>query len=264
MADEFASLRTDLAAEHAQLDALVAPLAESQWSVRTPADGWTVRDTILHLALTDEVAALAAADPSAFEAYRQARQGGEDRFESNRILPAATLLELWRANRRLLLEALGQVDARARIAWFGPPMSAMSHATARLMETWAHGQDVVDTLGLQREPSARLKHIAHLGVRTRAYSYQQHAQPPPPNDVRVELLAPDGSVWVWGEPSVEDQVQGPAADFCLVVVQRRHLDDTELECSGPHAREWLLIAQAFAGRAGQGRQPGQFSQAKTN
>jgi uncharacterized protein (TIGR03084 family) len=258
MADEFAALRADLAAEHAELDGLVAPRSEAHWSVLTPAEGWTVRDTMLHLALTDEVAALAAADPAGFEAYRQARQSGEDRFQSKRNLPAAALLELWRGNRRRLLEALSQVDARARITWFGPPMSAMSHATARLMETWAHGQDIVDALGLERAATVRLKHIAHLGVRTRGYTYTQHELAPPPGGARVELLAPDGSLWTWGDPTAADRIAGAAVDFCLVVVQRRHLDDTDLVCTGPHAREWLLIAQAFAGRAGRGRQAGQF------
>jgi uncharacterized protein (TIGR03084 family) len=104
----------------------------------------------------------------------------------------------------------------------------------------------------------RLKHIAHLGVRTRAYSYRQHGLTPPEADVRVELTAPDGAIWVWGDAAAVDRVSGPALDFCLVVVQRRHVADTDLVCEGPHAREWLEIAQAFAGTAGAGRSPGQF------
>jgi uncharacterized protein (TIGR03084 family) len=135
-------------------------------------------------------------------------------------------------------------------------MSAMSHATARLMETWAHGQDVLDALGAERMPTARLRHIAHLGVRTRTYSYRQHGRTPPETDVHVALAAPGGGTWTWGDPMAPDRVSGPALDFCLVVVQRRHLDDTDLQVEGPHGREWLLIAQAFAGRAGAGRQPG--------
>ena len=93
-------------------------------------------------------------------------------------------------------------------------MSATSHATARLMETWAHGQDIVDTLGMERGATPRLKHIAHLGVRTRAYSYIQHELTPPSNDVHVELDAPGGEVWTWGASDVEDRVSGPALDFC--------------------------------------------------
>jgi uncharacterized protein (TIGR03084 family) len=260
MSEEYRDLIGDLAAEHAALDAAVAPLSDEQWSLLTPAEGWTVRDTLLHLALTDDVAALAATDPPAFEAYRQARRGGADPFDAHRRTPGGELLELWRANRQRLLDGLRGLDPKARITWFGPPMSAMSHATARLMETWAHGQDIADTLGLDHDPSGRLKHIAHLGVRTRGYSYSQHSLTPPATDVRVELTAPGGAVWTWGDAAAADRVVGPANDFCLVVVQRRHIDDTELVCAGPHAREWLLIAQAFAGQAGAGRQPGQFRQ----
>jgi uncharacterized protein (TIGR03084 family) len=260
MSDEYIALIGDLTAEHAALDAVVAPLSDEQWLLLTPAEGWTVRDTLLHLALTDEVAALAAADPPAFEAYRQARRDGDNSFEVHRRTHGRELLQLWRANRQRLLDGLRGLDPKARITWFGPPMGAMSHATARLMETWAHGQDIADTLGIEPHPSGRLKHIAHLGVRTRGYSYSQHGLTPPATDVHVELTAPDGAVWTWGDAAAVDRVVGPANDFCLVVVQRRHIDDTELVCAGPQAREWLLVAQAFAGQAGAGRQPGQFRQ----
>ena len=252
MTDLYRSLLEDLTAEHAELDTAVAPLEESQWSLATPAEGWSIKDTVLHLALTDDIAALAVTDPAALAAYR-AR--GSDPFESKRGMPGTELLELWRANRLRLTRILSRVDEKLRITWFGPPMSATSHATARLMETWAHGQDIFDALGVQRAPTHRLKHIAHLGFRTRAYSYTQHGLTPPQTDVRVQLTAPDGSAWTWGQPSAADRVSGPALDFCVVVVQRRHLDDTTLVCEGPHAREWLLIAQAFAGKAGAGRQP---------
>ena len=256
MTDLYRSLLGDLATEHAELDAVVAPLGEADWSRPTPAEGWTIRDTVLHLALTDEVAALAADDPAGFEAYRQQRRaGGVDPFHGYRGMPAVQLLALWRKNRQRLLEALGTIDDKRRITWFGPPMSATSHATARLMETWAHGQDIVDALGLQRAATRRLKHVAHLGLRTRAYSYTQRGLRPPANDVHVTLHAPGGEVWTWGASDAEDRVTGPALDFCLVVVQRRHLDDTDLVYDGPHAREWLLIAQTFAGTAGSGRQP---------
>jgi uncharacterized protein (TIGR03084 family) len=262
--DLYRSLLNDLAAEHADLDAVVASLPESEWSRATPAEGWTIGDTILHLALTDEVAALAAVDPAAFEAYRQQRRSnGVDPFHAHRGLPPEQLLTLWRNNRERLLQALAALDEKQRITWFGPPMSATSHATARLMETWAHGQDILDALGLERAATPRLKHIAHLGVRTRAYSYTQHGLTPPSNEVRVQLDAPGGAVWTWGGSDATDAVTGPALDFCLVVVQRRHLDDTDLSYHGPHAREWLLIAQAFAGTAGSGRQPARANTATT-
>jgi uncharacterized protein (TIGR03084 family) len=261
--DLYASLLEDLAAEHADLDAVVAPLPQANWTRATPAEGWTIGDTILHLALTDEVAALAADDPAGFEAYRQRRRAsGVDPFQTHRGMSPEQLLAMWRKNRQRLLDALHSIEQKRRITWFGPPMSATSHATARLMETWAHGQDVVDALGIDRPATPRLKHIAHLGVRTRAYSYTQRGLTPPASAVYVELDAPGGEVWTWGtsdSAEAEDRVTGPALDFCLVVVQRRHLDDTHLTYQGPHAREWLLIAQTFAGTAGGGRQPAHAS-----
>jgi uncharacterized protein (TIGR03084 family) len=259
MADEYQNLCDDLADEQAALDAVVAPLSDRHWSLLTPADGWTIRDTILHLAQTDAAAALAGCDPAGFDAYRRQRRTGLDPSAANADPPPSELLELWRANRLRLVECLRQISPKSRITWFGPPMSAMSHATARLMETWAHGQDVLDALGVQRADTTRLKHIAHLGVRTRAYSYTQHGLTPPLTDVNVELMGPDNAMWSWGDADAADHVMGRAGDFCLVVVRRRHLDDTRLEYSGPRAREWLLIAQAYAGAPGPGRQPGAFT-----
>jgi uncharacterized protein (TIGR03084 family) len=76
--------------------------------------------------------------------------------------------------------------------------------------------------------------------------------------VHVALTAPDGTWWTWGDDAA-DAVRGDALDFCLVVTQRRHLDDTDLSVTGPVARQWIAIAQAFAGPAGAGRAAGQFA-----
>ncbi len=133
-------------------------------------------------------------------------------------------------------------------------MAARSFVTARLMETGAHGRDIVDTAGATRTATARLKHVAHIGVRARPFSYLVNSLPMPETQVYVALTAPDGSVWEWGEPAA-DSVRGPALDFCLLVTQRRHVDDTHLRIDGPAASEWMRIAQAFAGGPGRGRSP---------
>jgi len=96
-------------------------------------------------------------------------------------------------------------------------------------------------------------------VRTRSWSYLVRGMEPPEGDVRVELDAPGGEVWAWGDPDAEDRVRGDALDFCLTVIQRRHVDDTGLEVTGPLAKEWMSIAQAFAGGPTEGRPPGQFA-----
>jgi uncharacterized protein (TIGR03084 family) len=115
------------------------------------------------------------------------------------------------------------------------------------MEYWAHGQDVADAVGRQRQPTSRLRHICHLGVRTRGFSYTIRGLTPPDTDVHVRLTGPDGDTWTWGDPAARDRVEGSAVDVCLVVTQRRVVDDTGLAVTGPAATEWMSIAQAFAG-----------------
>jgi uncharacterized protein (TIGR03084 family) len=137
-------------------------------------------------------------------------------------------------------------------------MSPTSMASARLMETWAHAQDVADTLGTARQATDRLRHVAHIGVRARDYAYFAHDERPPAEPFRVELTGPSGSVWTWGPEDAAQRVTGPALDFCLLVTQRRHRDDLAVVADGKDADHWLDIAQAFAGPSGAGRKPGQF------
>jgi uncharacterized protein (TIGR03084 family) len=134
-------------------------------------------------------------------------------------------------------------------------MGALSFVSARLMETWAHGQDVADALGAIRVPTARLRHIAHLGVRARPFSYVVRGLEVPADAVSVGLVGPSGERWEWDGGSPSQLVEGSALDFCLVVTQRRHLSDTTLTVHGSLAKEWLAIAQAFAGPPGGGRPP---------
>ncbi|MFE1550224.1 TIGR03084 family metal-binding protein [Streptomyces sp. NPDC058718] len=250
----------DLREESEELDALVRELSEKQWSAPTPASGWTIAHQIAHLAWTDRAALLAATDPEAFAVETEKALAAPDRFvdegaEEGAKLPPAELLAAWRAGRERLQEALRAVPSGARFPWYGPPMSAPAMATARLMETWAHAQDVADALGVVRAPTARLRHVAWIGVRTRDYAYLVRGIPAPTEPFRVELAAPDGEMWAYGPEGAAQTVTGPALDFCLLVTQRVHRDDTALVAHGPDAERWLGIAQAFAGPAGAGRAP---------
>jgi uncharacterized protein (TIGR03084 family) len=150
-------------------------------------------------------------------------------------------------SRAELLDVLSKRDAKDRMPWFGPDMSAASAATARLMETWAHGQDVYDALGVEHPESPGLRSIAHLGVATFAFSHRLHGVEIPTGDVHVALDAPNGDLWTWGPHDSTDTVKGPAQDFVQVVTQRRHWTETDLVAEGPIARRWLDFAQAFAG-----------------
>jgi uncharacterized protein (TIGR03084 family) len=255
-----AELLQDLEAEQEALDRVVVALGAREFELATPAEGWTVRDQVSHLAFSEELAALAATDAEAFAARLTALLADVEQAESAprdraRSMPPAGVLAWWRRERQRTVAALRTRDDRDRIPWITGEMSAVSFATARLMETWAHGQDIVDALGVTRTPTDRLRHIAHLGVATRGFSYQLRGLAVPSTPVRVELAAPAGDTWTWGPEGAPAQVTGPAEDFCLVVTQRRHVDDTGLVAMGDDASEWLSMAQAFAGPPGAGRTP---------
>ncbi|GIJ78061.1 TIGR03084 family protein [Micromonospora phaseoli] len=257
---DLTALLTDLAAESEQLDALVAPLPPPDWGRPTPAAGWTISHQIAHLAWTDHVAHLAATDADAFYAsvtsapeVSRLVDAGAEAF----LAPPAALLERWRAGRSTLAASLAAVPSGEKLPWYGTRMSPASMATARIMETWAHGEDVADALGVSRPATARLRHIAYLGFRTLGHGFAAHGRAVPTTPARVELVAPtgDGEIWAFGPPDATDRVIGPARDFCLLVTQRRHRADLALVADGPVADEWLDVAQVFAGPPGTGRAP---------
>src|SRR5882757_646589 len=244
---EITELLDDLAAESADLDRCVAHLAPSEWQIVTPAPGWTVAHQIAHLAWTDKIALLSATAPGDFVMMLRddlAHVGSVPDFieavaaEGAQTEPAE-LLARWRDGRSQLSAALAGVQPGVKMPWLGPPMGAASMITARLMETWAHGQDVADGLGIRREPTARIRHVAHIGVRARGYAFVVNGRQAPDVEVRVELKGPDGDTWTWGAVDSPERVTGPAIDFCHRVTQRRHRDDLALIADGPVADEWL-------------------------
>ena len=254
----------DLAAEHEDLDALVSDLPGAAFDRASPAPGWSIRDQISHLAWFDERALEAVTSPEEFRAGAEALladfPAAMDRpAEIGRAMTQPAVLAWWRGRRTALLAGLAEMDPEARLPWYGPDMGAVSFVTARLMETWAHGQDVADALGTTRPPTVRLRHVAHIGVAAMAFSFRIHGLPPPVQPVRVELSGPHDEAWAWGALGASNLVRGDALEFCLVVTQRRHLDDVRLRLEGPVAEQWMGIAQAFAGPPGEGRRPGQFA-----
>lgn len=257
------NLCRDLGEEQAALDSMVADLAEADWDRITPFGDWSIRDEITHLAYFDGTARLAATDEAGFfrhveELIANAAHFEADYLGAGRRMSAAALLARWREERRALLAALAPLDPKHRLPWYGPPMSARSFATARLMETWAHGQDVADALGRERPATDRLRHVAHIGVTTFGWSFVNRGMAAPEAPIRVELASPGGEIWSWGPEDAENSVRGDALDFCLVVTQRRHVEDTDLVTTGSTAHEWMRLAQAFAGPPETGPAPGSF------
>jgi uncharacterized protein (TIGR03084 family) len=251
----------DLREESRALDVLVAELTDEQWAGATPAPRWSVAHQIAHLYWTDKAALLAVTDRDGFGAVVEKALATPDSFvddaadEGARLAPAE-LLARWREGRDALDRALRDAAPQGtRFPWFGPPMSAASMATGRLMETWAHGQDVADALGVVRAPTDRLRHVVRIGVRARDFAFGVRGLPVPQEEFRVEVQAPSGASWTFGPEDAPQRVTGPALDFCLLVTQRAHRADLGLRAEGPDADRWLDIAQAFAGPPGTGRPP---------
>jgi uncharacterized protein (TIGR03084 family) len=247
-------LLSDLRAETSVLEGILTGLTAGQWESMTPAEGWSVGDHVTHLAYFDQSATMAAVDAAAFRDHAKALDSHGPNFSAwvaseYRAMAPAEQHQWFRRARGQLVSSFEEVDPTQKLPWFGPQMSPASSLTARLMETWAHSQDIAEAVAVPYPQSNRIHHIAYLGVRTFNFSFQVHGLPVPDSPISVRLLSPDGSQWAWGDADAQDAVEGPAVDFCRVVTQRRALAETDLIVKGPVATEWLSIAQAFAGPA---------------
>ena len=254
----------ELRAECRALAGLCETLGPEDWRRPSLFYGWSAWDEVAHLLFFDQTSLVALEDADRFAAEAAALSArtaaGEEMSAMARAdfghLDGPALLALWRTRFEALATALAALDPKARLPWYGPPMSARSFATARLMEAWAHGQDIWDTLRLRRPGSERLRHIAHLGVTTFGWTFINRGLPVPQVSPYVELRAPDGGLWTWGDAASAHRVTGSAEDFCLLVTQRRHLADTRLVCTPGPVAQWLCIAQCFAGPPADGPAPG--------
>lgn len=256
-------LCADLLDEYADLAALADGLSADAWRRPTAFFDWSPWDEVAHLCYFDEAGLLAIRDRAAFqnhaaELMQQMRRGesisqlARERYAG---LEGPALLARWRQHYTELADKLASLDARDRLPWYGPDMSARSFATARLMETWAHGQDIHDLLCRRRGNAPRLRHIAHLGATTFGWTFANRGLVVPDPAPRIELTGPGGDAWIWNPGATEHFVRGSAEDFCLVVTQRRHLADTGLHHGG-NATAWLQIAQCFAGPPAEPPPPG--------
>ncbi|HEY4459111.1 MAG TPA: TIGR03084 family metal-binding protein [Pseudonocardiaceae bacterium] len=230
----------DLVAEGDEFDALVS--AHDDWSTPTPAAGWTVAHQIAHLAAADANVLIAIRTPDSFDtvpadADLDAAHGAAQ--------PRAELLARWRTGRTEVADALREIPLDRAFPWFGSDLTATLMVPLRLMETWAHGQDVFDALGVAHRPTTRLQHVAALGVVGRALSFYAAQLPVPAEPFRVELTGPDDQTWVWGPDDADQRVKGSALDFCLRVTQRRTRAATDLTAVGADAQKWLDVARVF-------------------
>lgn len=247
-----------------ELGALLDSLEARDWGRPTPFKGWTPWDVVAHLHWTDRQALLALRDPPGFRAAakRTAEAMGAGTVlidytrRQLRELDAAALLERWRAVGHEMCDVLSETDLKARLPWYGPDMGARMFATARQMETWAHGQDIYDLLGRTRRYSDRIQNIAVIGVKTFGWTYVNRGLGVPDVTPYVRLTAPSGALWEWNPPLESERIEGAASDFCHVVTQGRNVAETELSVVGEVATQWMTMAQCFAGAPADPPAPG--------
>ncbi|MFI6022202.1 TIGR03084 family metal-binding protein [Streptomyces sp. NPDC051287] len=237
-----------LVAEGDELDALVS--AHPDWTRPTPAAGWTIAHQIAHLASADENVVIAVRDPEGFDAVLERAAAAGARYAdldaaAGAAVPRQVLLERWRAGRAEAAAALRDVPPDHGFPWFGSRLTSVLMTPLRLMETWAHGQDVFDALGASRRPTDRLREVAALGVTGRELSFGAAGLPVPAAPFRVELTNPSGLTWAWGPQDAPQRVLGTALDFCLRVTRRRSRAETGLRAVGADADRWLDVARVF-------------------
>ena len=242
----------DLAAEAEALDTALANLADEDWQRVTAFRNWTVFDVVAHLHLSDHMGMKALEGEVAFRALMdEMRESGTNIAAFARRwlgdIDGPTLRARWRELLASLIDGLAATDPGKRLPWAGPGMKPRMFATARQMETWAHGWEIFDLFALPRTHGDRLKNIATIGVRTFGWTYANRGLPVPEQVPHVSLMAPSGARWTWNEPQTDNRVEGDAVQFCQVVTQVRHVDDTALSVSGAVARDWMAKAQCFAG-----------------
>lgn len=245
----------DLKAEQESLDTFLNTLVEEQWELPSPAEGWTLKDSVVHIAYIDEVAvSVLRGDNTPLEEAAGNQSGfNETGVKKRRTMKPVEVLSWWRDIRTVMLQELIRCDPKKRLSWFALPMGARSFATARLMETWAHGLDCYDTVGVEPEDTDRLRHIARLAYMARPYAYQVNGLELPPTPLRLELWLPSRTFWGQGPENARDIIRGQAGEFCRVAARRRYWKDTNLCVEGNEARRFIEIAQAYGGPPGSGR-----------
>lgn len=252
----------DFRAESRALYGLLKWLAVERYSAATQFKGWSINDVLQHLHVWNTMAGLQLSDEAEIE-RRFGRlielEGNLRAYEAEVLegLNGPDLLAAWIEGAERLADAFAKGDPKQRLKWVGPSMSARSSITARLMETWAHGQEVYDELGVVRENEDRIRGIAVLGVNTYRWTYMAHGAKTPGPMPQIVLTAPSGEIWTYGEAGDSGRIEGPAEAFCQVVTQTRNIEDTDLIVTGDVATDWMSKAQCFAGPPATPPRPGE-------
>lgn len=245
----------DFRDESEALFALLDTLEDSDWTRETQFKHWTPNDIVAHLHMGNYAADLSLKGGDQFTVF--GRRLAELGRNTPRHLDAThawlegtknrELLLRWRDFYREMAERFVTAEPKKRVKWFGPDMSVLSSISARVMETWAHGQALYDLLGETRIDTDRIKNIAIIGLNTFGWTFANRRIETPGVRPSVRLRAPSGALWEWPQANSDDLIEGDAVEFCQVVAQTRNIADTSLNIVGRTAAAWMAIAQCFAG-----------------
>jgi len=248
--DATVDLVEDLAAEQDALVAVLERIDPDDWFRPTPAWSWDVRDTVAHLADTDELAVDTCLDgPRALAKVAATCASSEDLtllgVTKGRRRSGEDVLAWWMRAQLVERDVLAALDPQMRVPW-GLGMRPPSFVTARLMEAWAHSLDVHAALGLEPVDTDRLRHIAWIGVKALPYAYSVVGVAPPETPLRIELTLPSGAAWTFGPEAAPNRITGPASEFCRVFVQRIPASAApNLVADGDGAEQALRVARSF-------------------
>lgn len=246
----------DFKAESDALYALLKDKSDAELAQPTQFKNWTFDHVIGHLHIWNRAADLSLEGVAEFNVFiasaieemgKTSLRNFEEKWFDG--LRGRELLETWHAFYPQVAARFSETDPKKRLKWSGPDMSARSSITARLMETWAHGQEIYDTLGVVHHDKDYIKNIAVLGVNTFGWTFKNRGKDVPGEMPYVRLTAPSGAQWGWGDAGGNNRIEGSATEFCQVVTQTRNIADTDLEVTGDVAVEWMAMAQCFAGPA---------------
>jgi uncharacterized protein (TIGR03084 family) len=245
----------DFRDESDALFALLDTLGQADWTRATQFKHWTPNDVIAHLEMGNYAADRSLQGGEEFAAFvrllaEMGRNAGRHLDATHAWLGGSKnhdLLLRWRDFYRGMADRFVVAEPKRRVKWFGPDMSVLSSISARLMETWAHGQALYDLFGRTRVDTDRIKNIAIIGINTFGWTFANRKIEPPGVRPNVRLTAPSGALWEWPQPATTDLIEGTATEFCQVVTQTRNIADTALQVAGSTATAWMAIAQCFAG-----------------
>lgn len=267
--NDLQNIVADLRAEGDELYAFLLDLNEEDWGGVTRFKNWTVNDVVAHLYFGDYLGVTSHRSAQEFQAFMaQVKASGEPLVTYTRKWLdnecGASMLEKWRRQFTVMCDLFAASDPDLRLTWAGPDMGIKMFTTARLMETWAHSWAIYDLLGVSRQQSDRIRHIATIGARTYGWSFANRRLEVPGPAPCLALEAPSGAVWQWHEPQDDNRITGSAVEFCQVVTQVRNIADTRLQVLGAPATAWMAIAQCFAGPPEKPPEPGSRGLEKNN